>query len=216
MPATQIPKVIVNGAAGRMGQVTVKAITDSPHFELVGALGRNDNLAANIQQHKANIVIDFTNSKSAYENAIAIIEAGAKPIIGSSGLLAEQINELSKRCTEKKLGGIIAPNFSLGAIIMMKYAAEIARYFSAVEIIEMHHDQKLDSPSGTSIKSAELIAKNLASSSTITKVNSHETLAGARGANHHHIPIHSIRLPGFVAHQCLVLLLIFDEHHLTR
>lgn len=200
------PKVIVNGAFGRMGQITTKTINESKNFSLVGTLGHHDNLNAAIVEHQADIVIDFTHATTVYENALVIINAGARPVIGTSGLLPDQISKLQSICTEKKIGGIIAPNFSLGAVLLMKHAAEIARHFSAVEIIEMHHDGKLDSPSGTAIKSAEMIAKQLAQSPQ--NVNSpkpcHETLPGARGAQCQHIPIHAIRLPGLLAHESII------------
>ncbi len=191
-------RVLVNGASGRMGQATVKAISDDPELELVGALGRKDNLATEIKNKKAQVVVDFTNADSVFHNTEIIIEAGAHPVIGSSGLLAEQIKTFQEQCTKKKLGGIIAPNFSLGAVLLMKHSQEIAKYFSHVEIIEMHHDGKLDSPSGTAIRTAEMLAENFIPAKSDKKTR--EIIPGSRGAIHQHIPIHAIRLPGLVAH----------------
>ena len=193
-------RVLVNGARGKMGQVTVKAISSDPDFVLAGEADKDDNLAAEIKNKKADVVIDFTNADVAFKNAQIIIEAGAHPVIGTTGLRSEQIKTLQDLCKKNQLGGIIAPNFSLGAILMMKYAKEIANYFPNVEIIEMHHDGKLDSPSGTSIRTAELLApahRNL-------EKPSRETLPGARGANYENIHIHAIRLPGLVAHQQII------------
>ena len=196
-------KILVNGAFGRMGQMTVKAINEHAAFELVGQTGREYNLKQAIMDSGAQVIIDFTNPDSVYKNTLAIIECGAHPIIGTSGLTEKQIAALQKQCNELKLGGIIAPNFSLGAVLMMKYAAEIIKYMPQVEIIEMHHDKKLDSPSGTALRSAELMANSIKNINDRIP-SSHETIVGARGANYKNIPIHSIRLSGFLAHQEII------------
>ena len=122
-------------------------------------------------------------------------------MIGTTGFSSTQIQTLTALCAEKKLGAIIAPNFSIGAILMMQLAKTAAHYFPQVEIIEMHHAGKLDSPSGTAIKTAELIAEanNVAAIPTTKAV-----LPGARGAVHQQIPIHAIRLPGLVAHEQVI------------
>ena len=196
-------KILVNGAFGRMGQMTVKAISEHPGFTLVGQTGREYDLKKAIRDSQAQVVIDFTSSQSVYANVLTIIEAGVHPVIGTSGLLHDQVLTLKERCANLKLGGIIAPNFSLGAVLMMKYAKEIAKYMPQVEVIEMHHDGKIDSPSGTAMRTAEMLAEANDSINQPRK-SSHENVPGARGANYHGIPIHSIRLPGFLAHQQII------------
>ena len=195
-------KVIVNGAHERMGQETVKAVKQEQDFQLVGECDSQDNLLQSIQSTAEDIVIDFTNPTAVYTNALTIIEAGASPVIGTTGMTQEQIKELQCRCAKKKLGGIIAPNFSVGAILMMKYARDAARYLADVEIIEMHHENKVDAPSGTAMKTAEMIAE--VRKSNRTDKTEHEILKGARGGKIHGIPIHSVRLPGYVAHQMVM------------
>lgn len=195
-------RIIVNGANGRMGQETVKAIQQEKEFELVAQTSRNDNLSDVIKKTNPQIVIDFTNAAVAFENALTIINAGVHPVIGTSGLNAQQITGLQKISSDKKLGGIIAPNFSIGAILMMRFAREAAQYLPNVEIIELHHDGKLDSPSGTAMKTADMIAEVRQKKSK--NKNTHETIPGARGASHHEIPIHSVRLPGFIASQQVI------------
>lgn len=193
-------RVLVNGSHGKMGQLAVKTLTDHPDFSLVAAIGRNDDLAKEIKNSQAQIVIDLTNAEAVLKNIQIIIDAGVHPVIGTSGLVAAQVHELQERCAKLKLGGIIAPNFSLGAVLMMKHAQEIAQYFPDIEIIEMHHAGKLDSPSGTAVRTAEMLSaarKNTPAQLT----NARETIAGSRGARYQDIPIHAIRLPGFVAHQ---------------
>lgn len=197
-------RVLVNGAHGKMGQMAVKTITEHADLLLVGTTQRHDDLTAEIKKSAAQVVIDFTHAESVFKNANDIISAGAHPVIGTTGLLLDQITLLQKRCAELKLGGMIVPNFSLAAVLMMKYAQEIVKYFPHVEIIEMHHAGKADSPSGTAIRTAELLAKARLQSPEVTTSKNHETVAGARGATYQQISIHSIRLPGLMAHQQVI------------
>lgn len=195
-------RVIVNGAPGKMGSVTVETIKTNERYELVGALGRDDHLANAIESLKPDIVIDFTNAANAYQNTKTIIDHQVHAVIGSSGLTEEEIQSLTQQCEIQKLGAIIAPNFSLGAILMMQCAKHIAKYFSDVEIIEAHHEQKLDAPSGTAIKTAQLI--QAARQASPKKTAEQNVLPGSRGAMCSEVPIHAVRLPGFVASQQVV------------
>lgn len=195
-------RVLVNGAQGRMGQIAALAIAQDAELELVGETGRQDSLREAIKNTQAQVVVDLTNAEAVLPNAMAILEAGAYPVIGTSGLKTEQIQILQTYCRQQQLGGIIAPNFSIAAMLMIKYAGEIARYLPEVEIIEMHHDGKLDSPSATALKTAEILSTTRLKPAP-TKVP-HETIPGARGALHHGIAIHAIRLPGLVAQQAIV------------
>lgn len=193
-------RIIVNGASGKMGQETVKAIQKhNASFELVAQTGKTDDLETIIKNTQADIVIDFTNAAVAYDNACTIIRAGARPVIGTSGIPKDKIQNLQQRCAELKRGGIIAPNFSIGAVLMMQFAKQAAKYLSDVEIIEFHHPGKLDAPSGTALKTAEMIAEVRENNPTTTTM--HHTVPGSRGASHHSIPIHAVRLPGIVAAQ---------------
>ena len=196
-------KVLVNGAFGRMGQLAVKAINENPNLELVGQTGREYDLLKSIKDSHTDVVIDFTHPESVAENLKIIIESGAHPVIGTTGLTAAQVKSFQEKCKELKLGGIIAPNFSMGAVLMMKAAKEMVKYMPNVEIIEMHHDKKADSPSGTALRSAEIMAGAMKEVNQPVK-SSIETIKGARGASHHNIPIHAIRLKGFLAHEQIV------------
>lgn len=192
-------RVIVNGAKGKMGAFACETLKNHPDFELVGALTRQDNLRKKITATQADIVVDLTRADCVFDNSTIIIDAGAHPVIGTSGLIDEQIQILKEQCASRKLGGIIVPNFSLGAVLMMRFAAEAARYFTEVEIVEAHHQQKLDAPSGTAMKTAEMIAK--ARSGEKNELALHELVPGARGGTHHGVNIHSLRLPGVIARQ---------------
>jgi 4-hydroxy-tetrahydrodipicolinate reductase len=195
-------KIIINGAYGKMGSLLSEALMQTRDYHLLARCGRQDDLAAIIRQKKPDVVVELTSAEAVYANAKTIIEQGVKPLIGSSGLTLAQIEELEKISQEKKLGGIIAPNFSLGAILLMKYAEEIAHYYPQVEIIEMHHDYKKDAPSGTALKTAEMLAKTHCK--TAPAVQSKESIAGATGCRHQNIAIHSLRLPGFIARQDVI------------
>ncbi|SQC69780.1 Dihydrodipicolinate reductase [Listeria fleischmannii subsp. fleischmannii] len=136
----------------------------------------------------------------AYSNTKQIIQHGARAVVGTTGFTSEQIKELQTLSSEKKVGSLIAPNFAVGAVLMMQFAEKAAEYFPNVEIIELHHDKKLDAPSGTAVKTAEMMAK------TREKIKQGangevESIQGARGADYEGMRIHSVRLPGLVAHQ---------------
>lgn len=195
-------KVIVNGAFGKMGKVTCQTIENSQDYTLIASLGSNDNLSQTIQETETDIVIDFTTAEVAYEHAKIIIESNTHAVIGSSGLTPNQVQSLQSQCKEKQLGGIIAPNFSLGALLMMQCAALVAKHFNHVEIIETHHNQKIDAPSGTAVKTAEMInasRKSVPEDKTKPSLNN-----GSRGAICDDVHIHALRLPGFVASQQVV------------
>ena len=192
-------KVIINGVAGKMGRVTQEAIASQKDLLLVAGLEQSDDLHQAIQDTHADVVIDFTTPHTVFKNTQIIIAAGARPVIGTSGLTVEQIATLETWCAKNKRGGMIAPNFSLSAVLMMKYAKDAANYFPHVEIIEMHHEHKIDAPSGTATKTAQLIAANRTSPS-----NNEPHKDRARGEQHQGISIHSIRLPGLFSHQAVI------------
>lgn len=194
--------IIVNGAAGKMGRLACEMFRSDPAFELCAALGRTDSLTQAIVKTKAEIVVDLTRADCVYKNAVTIIESGARPVIGTSGLLAPQIEVLSALCEEKKTGGIIAPNFSIAAVLMMRFAALAAAYLPDVEIIEAHHPNKAEAPSGTAIKTAQLIADARTHSPTLSACQ--ESIPGALGALYQDVRIHALRMPGVLAEQTVM------------
>ena len=193
-------RVLVNGAKGLMGQEVVKAVTAAADLELVDQTDLGDNLIARIKASQAQAVVDFTTAAVAFENTRKILEAGVHPVVGTSGLLAEQVAKLQQLAQDKGIGGLIAPNFAIGAVLLMKYAQDAAKYLPDVEVIELHHNRKADAPSGTAVKTAQLIAE---ARKEIPKalVEEKELFEGARGSEVHGVRVHSLRLPGLVAHQ---------------
>ena len=192
-------KVLVNGARGRMGCEVVAAVGLDQQLQLAGESDLGDDLESAIRESGAEVVVDFTAPGAVLGNAKVIIRMGVRPVIGTSGLLPEEVEKLKDLAAEKKIGGIIAPNFAVGAVLMMKFAAEAVKHLPDVEIIEMHHEKKTDAPSGTAIKTAAMISASRTNPSEISQGK--EILLGARGARADEVPIHSVRLPGLVAHQ---------------
>lgn len=191
--------ILINGSSGRMGGIAEKAIAQSSEFRLVGKTGRADNLAEAIQTLKPDIVIDLTSAESVYQNTLTILENGVRAVVGTSGLVNSDIESLKKICETKQLGCLIVPNFSLGALLMMHFSKEAAKYFAWAEILEAHHENKRDAPSGTAIATAQAISevrKNAA-----LPVETQETFPKARGAEVDSVPVHAIRLPGYIASQ---------------
>lgn len=218
---SDIIKVAVAGASGRMGREVVKMVLRDPELRLVAAVDNSsskdidagvlvgmepcgvpmsNDLAHALAETKPDVLVDFTVPKFAVVNTRLAIEHNVRPVVGTTGFTPQDIEELDKLCQEKRIGGLIAPNFSIGAILMMKFAAQAAKYMPHVEIIEYHGDQKLDAPSGTSIKTAELIAENRKELRQ-GNPNEEETIEGSRGGYYNGFRIHSVRLPGVFAQQ---------------
>lgn len=213
-------KIVVAGFKGRMGATATQMVLDHPDFELVGVFdpfAKEENLAesygekgANIpvftekeelvQQVQPQVWIDFTIPKAAYENTYFALQHKIAPVVGTTGFTEEQVAELKALAKEQKTGGLIAPNFAVGAVLMMEFAQKAAQYFPDVEIIELHHDNKLDAPSGTALKTAEMMAE-VRKPKTQGHPDEKESIEGARGADYQGMRIHSVRLPGLIAHQ---------------
>lgn len=196
-------RIIVNGAYGKMGTMACETLANHPDFSLVAQVTRGDDLQAAIESTKAQIVLELTNAASVYKNSLTIIECNARPVIGATGLNEQAIKTLQTACAEKKLGGIIAPNFSIAALLMMRFSAMAARFMPEVEIIETHHQQKLDAPSGTALKTAELIAASRKQENKAS-LTIQESLPGTRGGTHHGVNLHALRLPGVLASQQVI------------
>lgn len=212
-------KVLVSGACGRMGQAVVKAVMEDPELQLVGAvdivggadagelvgLGKSGvivatDLAKAIDETKPEVMVDFTRPDVVYNNTVLALKKKVAPVIGTTGLSAEQKAELEALSKENDTPVFIAPNFTVGAVLMMLLCREAAKYMPDVEIIELHHDKKLDAPSGTAIQTAAMISE-VREPHKQGNPKEEEKLAGARGGDYDGIPIHSVRLPGYVAHQ---------------
>ena len=195
-------KVAILGAKGRMGTESVKAISAADDLELVVSLDLGDSLDL-LKSSGAEVVLDFTHPDSVMKNIEYAINSGIHVVVGTTGIDSQRMDVIKSLLAKNpKVGAIIAPNFALSAVLMMQFAAKAATYFDSVEIIELHHPDKADAPSGTATRTAELIsdARAKAKKSAMPDKTS-SGLAGARGAKVGDVPIHSIRLRGLVAHQ---------------
>ncbi len=197
--------IAVCGANGKMGQEVIKAVNNAKDLTLVAKIDIKDGEFASIKDAKESVkidvLVDFTQPKSIYENALYCLNNGINIVIGTTGLTDEQIAELKKLSEKQGLGCLIAPNFSTGAVLMMKFAQMAAKYFDNAEIIELHHNQKKDAPSGTAVKTALMMAGENTNFTT-GNCQETETILGARGANsYNNIHIHSVRMPGYIASQ---------------
>ncbi|MEJ6399741.1 4-hydroxy-tetrahydrodipicolinate reductase [Nicoliella lavandulae] len=206
-------KILLAGFTGSMGQKAITMINETEGFELSAVYSPRANqsaadygLADSVSVYNqladidsdADIWLDFTTPDSVYENTKFAIEHGFHPIIGTTGLTDDQESELIQLSKDKQLGGLIAPNFGLSAVLLMKFAKQAAEYFPDVEVIEMHHEDKKDAPSGTALSTAKMINEVR---KPHEQGDSKETMPGVRGGDYNGIRIHAVRLPGYIAHE---------------
>nr|WP_245817672.1 4-hydroxy-tetrahydrodipicolinate reductase [Hydrococcus rivularis] len=228
MMANESPiPVVVNGAAGKMGREVIKAVANAEDMILVGAVDRNPDyrgqdvgkvagcgelevpivddlqsvLVLATQEKVQGVMVDFTHPDGVYDNVRSAIAYGIRPVVGTTGLTPEQIQDLADFAEKASTGCLIIPNFCIGVVLLQQAAIQASQYFDHVEIIELHHNQKADAPSGTAIKTAEMLSE-LGKTYNPTSVKETETITGARGGlTGENIRIHSVRLPGLIAHQ---------------
>ncbi|CAN2240979.1 4-hydroxy-tetrahydrodipicolinate reductase [Candidatus Planktophila dulcis] len=198
-------KVGVLGARGRMGSEVVKAVNEASDLELVAALDLGDSLDA-LVSNGAQVVVDFTTPDSVMANLEFLISKNINAVIGTTGFDDARITKIKSLLASSKSGVLIAPNFAIGAVLMMEFATKAAKYFESAEIIELHHPNKVDAPSGTAARTADLMSKarkeaGLAPMPDATT----SSLDGSRGATVGDIPVHSVRVRGLVAHQEVLL-----------
>ncbi len=222
---TTIP-VVVNGACGKMGREVIKAVAQAEDMTLVGAIDKKPDLLGQdigevigfrplevpimtdleatlvaAQSQGQAVMVDFTHPDTVYESVRAAIAYGVRPVVGTTGLSPAQIRDLAEFADKASTGCLIIPNFSIGVVLMQQAAQQAAQYFDHVEIIELHHNQKADAPSGTAVQTAQMLAE-AQKSFNAPLVKETETLPGSRGGSTPEgIHIHSVRLPGLIAHQ---------------
>lgn len=210
-------KIVLAGPRGKMGQEAIKMIETTEQFQLVAVIDRKRDDASTedasyngatiyfdadtcFTEIKPDVFIDLTMPEVGFLHTKLALEHSVRSVVGTSGFSEAQIEELRTIAAKNKTGCIIAPNFALGAVLMMAFSKVAATYFQDVEIIEQHHDQKIDAPSGTAVKTIELIQENRQAKQQ-GHPEEYETIAGARGGDVDGIKVHSVRLPGLVAHQ---------------
>lgn len=211
--ASEPIRVLVAGALGRMGREVVRAVAAEPDLMVAAAVDRAggetdgvpvtaDLTAVLRTEIRPDVMVDFTVPEAALPNIRAALEAGVIPLVGTTGLSPADLDVVRGLCEKHATAALVAPNFALGAVLLMRFAAEAAHYLPDVEILEMHHEKKLDAPSGTAARTAELIAEARQGTPAALPAGAFEKFPGARGGRAAgDIPVHSLRLPGFVASQ---------------
>lgn len=193
-------RVAVVGARGRLGACACAALRGSAAHELVGELDRDDDWPRLLESLGATVALDATAAGLGARHGTAMLERGVRPVIGTSGVSVAQNDALDALARARGLGGIVVPNFSLGAVLVQRVAVELARHFADVEIVELHHERKRDAPSGTAAETARRIAAERGAS-----VGSDAGSGAARGELVEGVRVHSVRLPGLYAHQEILL-----------
>ena len=197
-------RVMVAGHRGKVGSILVPALQADPGIQYIGGLGRGDDLAVFLHEKRPRVFVDFTRPSEAVHNALAAVAAGASPIVGTTGIPTEGVDKIEAACKDKGLGGMVVPNFAIGAVLMVRLAELAAPYFDGVEIIELHNETKLDAPSGTAHATALRLAAKRGAKRFEHRKAEKVTLEGTRGGEEGGVGVHSIRLPGFVADQEII------------
>ena len=209
-------KVLVNGALGKMGSTVVRTVLQQEDMELISAVDVHGagktvegvpvdaSLEEALIRSKPDVVVDFTRPDVVMDSLRIITSHGVNAVVGTTGFSPEDLEEVKGLAEKNGVGVLICPNFAIGDVLMMKAAEEIAKYLPQVEIIELHHDQKLDAPSGTAMLTAQKLAKARGGYVAQGREDETEKLAHVRGGNYEGMHIHSVRLPGFVASQEII------------
>ncbi|MFJ5550475.1 4-hydroxy-tetrahydrodipicolinate reductase [Streptomyces sp. NPDC093225] len=199
-------RVAVLGAKGRIGSEAVRAVEAAEDMELVAALGSGDKLET-LAEAGAQVAVELTTPASVMGNLDFCVRHGIHAVVGTTGWDEDRLAQLRTWLAgSPETGVLIAPNFSIGAVLTMKFAAQAARYFESVEVVELHHPNKVDAPSGTATRTAQLIAAARAEAGCAPMPDATATaLDGARGADVDGVPVHAVRLRGLLAHQEVLL-----------
>jgi 4-hydroxy-tetrahydrodipicolinate reductase len=199
-------RVGVLGAQGRMGQQVCRAVEEADDMRLVAAIDAGDLLASLADAH-VNVVVDFTHPDAVMDNLKFAIEHGIHAVVGTTGFTAERLDTLRGMLQQSPATGVlIAPNFGIGAVLAMKFAALAAKYYDSAEVIELHHPNKADAPSGTAVRTAQLIAEARAEANLPAMPDATtQEITGSRGANVEGVRVHALRISGMVAHEEIVL-----------
>jgi 4-hydroxy-tetrahydrodipicolinate reductase len=199
-------RVAVLGAKGRIGSEAVRAVEAAEDMELVAALGRGDELESLVESG-AQVVVELTTPASVMANLDFCVRHGIHAVVGTTGWTDDRLTQLNTALeASPRTGVLIAPNFSIGAVLTMKFAQQAARYYESVEVVELHHPNKADAPSGTATRTAQLIAAARAEAGCAPQPDATVTaLDGARGADVDGVPVHAVRLRGLLAHQEVLL-----------
>jgi len=215
-------KVLIHGVLGKMGQEVLEAVSRDPKLEAVAgvdlkaskkeillpdgtsSIPLSRDLEPILVSNHPDVMVDFTNAEAAMPAVRTAVKHGVALVVGTTGLSDADLNEIKSLCQKKKVGAVVAPNFAIAAVVMMHLAKLAARFFDYAEIIELHHEQKLDAPSGTAVATAKDMVQ-ARGSDFIHVLAKKENIAGSRGGELGGVSLHSVRMPGLLAHQEVIL-----------
>ena len=192
-------RVMVLGAKGRVGSCVVRGVEAADDLALAGAVDLGDDLAAAIEEQRPEVAVDFTTPTVVFDNVSALLGRGVHAVVGTTGMSEDQLGRLDALAREQNAACLVAPNFALGAVLMMRFAEEAAKHYPWVEVVERHHEKKVDAPSGTATVTAQRIAR--VRGEAPSPADETESAPGARGGRVEEVAVHSMRLPGSIAHQ---------------
>ena len=197
-------KVAVIGAAGRMGSEVCRAVEAESDLELVARVDADDDVAE-ITRAGAQVAVEFSTPATVKDNVRFCLDNDVHVVVGATGLTPDDLEEIRGWAESSKGNAFVAPNFAIGAVLMMRFATEAAPYFSSAEVIERHHENKVDAPSGTALRTARLMNEAREGKAWTTPSDERETIDGSRGGSIDGLRVHSVRLAGSVAHQEVIL-----------
>ena len=197
-------RVLLVGASGKVGTAIAPLLAAAPDVDYAGGIGRETDLFAALRDRRPQAIVDFTHPSVGLEHALLAAENGVAPVVGTSGITAGGVDQIEKACSEHGVGGIVAPNFAIGAVVMMWLAEKAAPHFDAAEIIEAHAATKIDAPSGTAVATARRLAAARTERPFSYARAGKVLVEGARGAVAENVAVHSVRLPGLVGDQQVV------------
>ncbi len=215
-------KVLVHGALGKMGQEVLRALCRDPELEAVAgvdiraegeelllpdgsrSIPLSADLEATLRRNPPDVLVDFTTVEATMSAVRTVAKHNVRLVIGTTGLSAADLDEIKSLCQRQGIGAVVAPNFSLAAAVMIHLARTAARFFDYAEIIEMHHEQKADAPSGTALATAREMVESRGKAFVHASATS-ESIPGCRGGEFEGVALHSVRLPGMLAHQEIIL-----------
>jgi 4-hydroxy-tetrahydrodipicolinate reductase len=194
-----VKRVLVIGAKGRVGSLVVKAVKAAEDLELAGAIDAGDDLGAALARGRPDVAVDFTTPLAVFANVCAVLKQRVHAVVGTTGMDEDHLLRLDALAREHGVASLVASNFALGAVLMMRFAEQAAEFYPWVEIVERHHEKKVDAPSGTAAETARRVAR--ARKAPPEPVAEQESSPGARGGRVEEVAVHSMRLPGSIAHQ---------------
>jgi 4-hydroxy-tetrahydrodipicolinate reductase len=194
-------RVLLAGHKGRVGTALEPALMAAEGIDYAGGVGRGDDIGSALRDQRPQVLVDFTHPEAGLEHALAAVAAGVAPVVGTSGIPADGLDRLERACAERGVGGIVAPNFAVGAVVMMWLAEKAAPFFDSADVIEIHHAAKADAPSGTAVATARRLAGARGAEPFDYSKTEKVVVDGARGGVSEGVGLHSVRIPGVLAEQ---------------